>query len=157
MLVLALALQVTPVAPIEKGTGLPPPGAEETAVLAPITALTAAISARDAAAVAATLRPDGVAVVANEGADGTRTVHQMSFRDLPAQFQPGPQRYQERLGTPAIEIDGDIAMVWAPYSFMIDGKIAHCGVDHFGLTRENGAWKIASLAWSSRTTGCTAP
>jgi hypothetical protein len=156
MLLLALALQVTPVAPIEKGTGLPPPGADEAAVLAPIQALTAAIAARDAAEVAAALPAEGSATVANEAPNGTRTIRQMPFSTLAGQFRPGPERYQERLGTPAIEIDGDIAMVWAPYAFLIDGKVHHCGVDHFGLARENGAWKIASLSWSARAIGCDA-
>ena len=154
MLLLALALQVTPVAPIEKGTGLPPPGAEEAAVLAPVEALTAAIAARDAAAVAAALPAEGTATVANEAPNGTRTVRHMPFRDLAAQFHPGPERYQERLGTPAIEIDGDIAMVWSPYVFLQNGKLLHCGTDHFSLVREGGRWQIAAITWTQRTTGC---
>src|SRR3546814_10786446 len=39
-------------------------------------------------------------------------------------------------GPPAVEIDGDIAMVWAPYTFLLDGKPHHCGIDHFDLIRE---------------------
>jgi len=27
-------------------------------------------------------------------------------------------------------------------------------VDHFDLVRENGAWKVQNVTWSSRTTGC---
>ena len=83
-------------------------------------------------------------------------VYRRCPRDFAAQIHPGPERYEERLGTPAIEIDGDIAMVWAPYTFLIDGKRHHCGVDHFGLAREGGAWKIASLSWSARASGCEA-
>ena len=54
----------------------------------------------------------------------------------------------------AVDIDGDIAMVWSPYVFTIDGKVAHCGTDHFDMVREDGRWKIANLTWSKRTTGC---
>ena len=157
MLLLALALQTTPVAPMEKGTALPPPGTEEAAVLAPVTALLAAIAANDPAAAAATLRPDGAATIAVEGPNGTRTIRHAPFAELPARLTAGTGRAEERLGMPAIEIDGDIAMVWAPYTLLIDGKPDHCGTDHFSLARENGQWRIAALSWTSRTTGCTAP
>lgn len=152
---LALALQTTPMAPMEKGTALPPPGAEEAAVLAPVNALLAAITARDAAAIAATLRPDGAATVAIEGPSGSRTIRNTPFAELPARLTAGTARAEERLGMPAIEIDGDIAMVWAPYTLLLDGKLDHCGTDHFSLARENGQWRIAALSWTSRTTGCS--
>ena len=42
---------------------------------------------------------------------------------------------------PAIEIDGDVAMVWAPFVVRVGGKVSNCGIDHFDLVRENGAWK----------------
>ncbi len=71
-----------------------------------------------------------------------------------AGVKPRPERFEERLTDMAIEVDGDIAMVWGPYLFLIDGKISHCGVDHFDLVRENGRWTIANITWSQRTRGC---
>src|SRR3546814_6159289 len=56
-------------------------------------------------------------------------------------------------GPPAVEIDGDIAMVWAPYTFLLDGKPHHCGIDHFDLIREGIQWKVLNVTWSQRTTG----
>ncbi|HEX8420996.1 MAG TPA: DUF4440 domain-containing protein [Sphingomonas sp.] len=153
-ILLALALQVTPVAPIVKGTALPPPVSEESAPLAVVDALFRGIAARDAAAIGATMRTDATATVATEKPDGTRTVSSMSREKLLGAFKPGPERYEERFYDPAVEIDGDIAMVWGRYDFLLDGKLHHCGYDHVGLVRENGSWKIHSLAWSSRTTGC---
>ncbi len=151
---LLLAAQITPVQPIVKGTALPPPASEEAGVMVPVNGLLAGIAARDGQAMAKYLRPDGNATVATEKPDGTRTVTHISAADLLARFTPGPEKYDERLTDPAIEIDGDIAMVWSPYTFAIDGKVHHCGVDHFSLVREAGSWKIANLSWSSRTTGC---
>ena len=37
-----------------------------------------------------------------------------------------------------------MAMVWAPYRFTIDGKLSHCGYNHYSLVRDAGRWKIAS-------------
>ena len=155
MLLLLLA-QITPVQPIVHGTGLPPAVvSEETGVMVPINALFAALAARDPQAVLAQLRPDAGATVAEEK-DGTRTIRHMTAREFAAMVKPGPERYAERITDPAIEIDGDIAMVWAPYVFTIDGKPLHCGYDHFDMVREGGRWTIQNITWSSRTTGCAA-
>ncbi|WCM25137.1 nuclear transport factor 2 family protein [Sphingomonas sp. QA11] len=153
-LILAFLAQVTPVQPMPKGTGLPPPGTDEGAVMAPINAMLAGLAARDSAAILAQLRPDGGATVANEAPNGVRTVRHMNWTEFAASVKPGPEKYEERISNPAIEIDGDIAMVWTPYTFFIDGKAHHCGVDHFDLVRDTGSWKIVNITWSARATGC---
>ena len=158
MILLSLLLaagQITPVQPIVKGTGLPPAAmTEEAGVMVPIDALLVALAARDGQAILAQVRPDGSATVAEEKPDGTRSVRRTSWPEFAASIKPGPERYAERLTDPAVDIDGDIAMVWSPYVFTIDGKVAHCGTDHFDMVREAGRWKIANLTWSKRTTGC---
>ena len=158
MILLSLLLaagQITPVQPIVKGTGLPPAAmTEEAGVMVPIDALLVALAARDGQAILAQVRPDGSATVAEEKPDGTRSVRRTSWPDFAASIKPGPERYAERLTDPAVDIDGDIAMVWSPYVFTIDGKVSHCGTDHFDMVREAGRWKIANLTWSKRTTGC---
>jgi hypothetical protein len=40
-------------------------------------------------------------------------------------------------------------MVWLPYDLYLDGKWSHCGVDVFTLVRQEGAWRIATMAWSA--------
>lgn len=135
---------------------LPPPASEEGQAMAPVNMLFDGLAKRDATIVLAALRPDATATVASEKPDGTRSVRRLTAADFAAGIKPGPERFEERLLDPAIEIDGDIAMVWSPYVFLIDGKVHHCGVDHFDLVRENGSWKIANVTWSSRTTGCPA-
>jgi ketosteroid isomerase-like protein len=155
-MILLLLAQITPVQPIVHGTGLPPAVvSEETGVMVPIDALFAALAARDPQAVLAQLRPDASMTIAEEK-DGTRTIRHMTAAQFAAGIKPGPERYAERITDAAIEIDGDIAMVWAPYVFTIDGKPLHCGYDHFDMVRENGRWKIQNITWSSRVTGCVA-
>jgi len=155
-LMLALLAQITPMQPMPKGTALPPPGTDEGSVMAPINALFAGLAARDPAAILAQLRPEGGATVANEAPNGVRTVRHMNWTEFAAGIKPGPEKYEERITGPAIEVDGDIAMVWAPYTFFIDGKAHHCGMDHFDLVREAGDWKIVNITWSARATGCGA-
>jgi len=133
---------------------IPQDGSAEAAVMAPINAMFAGLAARDGAAILAQTRPEGGATVASEKADGTRLIRHESWAEFAGGIKPGPERYEERLTDPAIEIDGDIAMVWSPFLFTVDGKVHHCGVDHFDLIRERGAWKVLNVTWSQRTTGC---
>lgn len=158
MILLPLLLQTTPVQPLPRATPLPPPVSEETQVLAPVEALFAALTARDGAAIRARALPNATTVASVERPDGTRTIRQLALADFAAGLKPGPERFEERfVGTPAVEIDGDMAMVWGTYVFLIDGKLSHCGVDHVSLLRESGAWKIAHIAWTQRTNDCPAP
>ena len=62
----------------------------------------------------------------------------------------------ERITDPAVEVDGDVAMVWAPYTVTVNGTVDHCGYDHFDLVREQGQWKVLNVTWSASHTGCTA-
>ena len=153
-LLLALAAQITPIQPLPKGTGLPPPGTEEGQVMVPVNALFAALAARDGTAALATMRADATTTVAAERPDGTKLIRHMTAAEFAAGLKPGPERFQEVLTDPAIELDGDIAYVWGRYDFYVDGKIAHCGYDHFDLVRADGHWKIQNITWSQRTTGC---
>jgi len=135
---------------------LPPPGADEANVLAPVNAMLAALSARDAAALLAQVHPEGAATVAEERADGTRSVRRMGWQQFAAGVKPGPERIEERIYAPAVEVDGDVGMVWARYDFLIDGRVHHCGYDLFDMVRDGGRWRVLNVTWSSRTTGCTA-
>ncbi len=124
------------------------------AVMAPIDAMFRGLAAHDGAAILAQVRSEGGATVAMEKPDGTRSIRHLSWQEFTAGVKPGPERLEERMTDPAIEVNGDIAMVWGPYTFTIDGKIHHCGVNHFDLIREGAAWKVLNVTWSQRTTGC---
>jgi hypothetical protein len=49
-----------------------------------------------------------------------------------------------------VRIDNDLAVVWAPFDFLVDGKVDHCGTDLFNLVRVDGKWLIASVADTGR-------
>ena len=154
MILLSLLLAAQGTERLPHATPLPPPDAETAAVLAPINAMFAGLTARDGAAVMAQVRPEGSATVALERADGTRSVRTLRWPEFVAGIEPGSQRIEERMSNPAVEIDGDIAMVWGPYQFLAGGRVQHCGVDHFSLVRDAGRWKVLSVTWSQRTQGC---
>ena len=62
----------------------------------------------------------------------------------------GKQQIEEKIHDPLVRIDNDLAVVWAPFDFLVDGKVSHCGTDLFNLVRQDGEWRIASVADTSR-------
>ena len=62
-------------------------------------------------------------------------------------------RFQESICDPAIEVDGDVAMVWAPFVVVSAASLNNCGFDHFDLVPLPGLWKIMNLTFSSRIEG----
>lgn len=163
LLFLALALlaplpataQTTPAKKLPPANALPYENSEEAAVLAPIHALFAALEAGDREAVLRTVYPEGRATAVATRADGTKLFRPESFATFAARITP-ETAFTERMWNPAIEIDGDIAMVWAPFDVKVKGKLVSCGTNHIDLVRQNGAWKIMNATFTSRATGCEA-
>ena len=60
----------------------------------------------------------------------------------------------ERMWSPQILQHGAFAVVWGSYDFHLNRKFHHCGVDSFNLVRTEAGWKIASVSYTSETTGC---
>jgi hypothetical protein len=58
---------------------------------------------------------------------------------------PAEAKFEERLLSYNIQIDGSLAHVWAPYEFYFNGKLSHKGVNAFTLYKDNGQWKIVHL------------
>lgn len=79
----------------------------------------------------------------------------------PSQFGAGISRapvgdvWSERIFDPEVRIDGNLAQVWAYYTFHRNSTFTHCGIDAFMLLKVGDNWKITQLADSRRTTGCT--
>jgi ketosteroid isomerase-like protein len=151
LIFLALAAQ-SATGKLPPAQALPPPTGEAQSVLAPIDQLFAAFAAGDSAGVLRLVYPDGrvTAVGTLRSGSGLR---QESWIQFAARLKMG-EGFQESISDPAIEVDGDIAMVWAPFVVRIGGKVSNCGVDHFDLVRQNGAWKIMNVSFSSRTASC---
>jgi hypothetical protein len=101
---------------------------------------------RDAAAIKKPLLSGGTMVLMRDGKPS-----QMTFEDFADRLgKPGTTSIQERIYDPLVRIDHDLALVWAPFDFLVDGKVDHCGTDLFNLVRTDGQWVIASVADTGR-------
>src|SRR5271170_4777843 len=119
---------------------------EEQAVLAPVTAMFDGMAKRDAAAIKEPLLPGGTMVLMRDGKPVQLTFD--AFADRVG--KPGTTHIEERIHDPLVRIDNDLAVVWAPFEFLVDGKVDHCGTDLFNLVRQDGKWLIASVADTGR-------
>src|SRR4051812_44171377 len=103
---------------------IPAPDFATANVLTPIQQLFAAFAAGDSAAVLRLVYPDGRVTATGERASGSG-VRRMSWTEFAQRVTP-EARFQESISDPAIEIDGDAAMVWAPFVVRVAGKVSNC-------------------------------
>ena len=121
---------------------------EEQAVLAPVQALFAGMAGRNADAIRAAALPGATLLLMRDGQPSKLTIEDFAARVA----RPGKTTIEERIHNPLVHIDTDLAVVWAPFDFLSDGKVDHCGTDLFNLVRINGKWLIASIADTGRNT-----
>jgi hypothetical protein len=58
---------------------------------------------------------------------------------------PSSIKFQEKILSYNIQIDGTMAHVWAQYEFYLNDKLSHSGVNMFTLFKEKDTWKIIYL------------
>ena len=133
---------------------IPSPDFETANILAPIQHLLATFAAGDSAALLRLVYSDGRVTATGMRASGSG-LRQQNWAEFAQRVTPDG-RFTESISDPAIEVDGDVAMVWAPFVVRVGGKVTNCGTDHFDLVRDNGTWKVMNLTFSSRVTGCPA-
>lgn len=120
--------------------------ADRQAVLAPITQLFDGMAKRDAQAIQKPLLAGGSLVLMRDGKPILMTFEDFANRVA----KPGTTHIEERIHDPLVRIDHDLAVVWAPFEFLEDGKVDHCGTDLFNLIRSDGKWFIATIADTGR-------
>jgi hypothetical protein len=119
---------------------------EKQAVMAAVMEMFDGMSKRDAELIKKPLLTGGSMVLMRDG----KPV-QMTFQEFAERVaKPGTTHIEERIHDPLVRIDHDLAVVWAPFEFLEDGKVDHCGTDLFNLIRTDGKWVIASIADTGR-------
>jgi len=76
----------------------------------------------------------------NKLSDVTTTSFYKSVASIPADI-----KFEERLLSYNIQVEGSMAHVWTPYEFYRNGKLSHKGVNAFTLYLDTTTWKIIHL------------
>lgn len=67
---------------------------------------------------------------------------------------PEIKSLEERITFDAVHIDGNLASVWTPYKFFLNGNFSHCGANSFTLVKLKGEWRIVNIIDTRRKDGC---
>ncbi len=118
---------------------------DEHAVFAPINLMFDGMAKRDGSEVVAAAIPGATFVSMQYG-----TLAQETFVQFGKNLEAGTTHIDERIHDPLVRIDNDLAVVWAPFEFRINGKLDHCGTDLFSLVHNDGKWLIGSLSATLR-------
>lgn len=63
---------------------------------------------------------------------------------------PVDMKFEEKILSYKVQVDGAMAHAWTPYEFYVNGKLSHSGVNAFTFFKENGQWKIIYLVDTRR-------
>ncbi len=79
--------------------------------------------------------------------EGTSVVKTSDFNDFLKSIVSIPDsiKFQEKLLSYQIKVDGSMANAWTPYELWINDSLSHCGVNSFQLHKQEGTWKIIYL------------
>lgn len=136
----------------------PPPAPEEAAgeaeVLAVVDRLFDAMRAGDSATVRDVFHPSAtlVTIPPAGGAPILRTSDVESF--IEAVGAPRSEVWDERIWDAVVNVEDDLATAWMQYSFHVDARLSHCGVNAFQLFRSADGWKVIHIADTRRREGC---
>ena len=64
------------------------------------------------------------------------------------------RRWDEQVYDVQVKVDGNMAHVWAPYTFYLDKAIRHCGINSLELLNDGSSWKITQISDTRRQNGC---
>lgn len=67
---------------------------------------------------------------------------------------PHEEIWDERISNVVIQTDDLLAQVWMDYSFYLDDKLLHCGVNAMQLIKSKDGWKIVHLIDTRRRSEC---
>lgn len=82
----------------------------------------------------------------SENAKGTKLSNekpQVFFKSIAS--IPAELKFQEKIMSYSIQVDGVMAHAWTPYEFYMNGKLSHKGVNAFTLFKKDNIWKIVHL------------
>ena len=79
---------------------------------------------------------------------GNPRVVSVPVADHLGRWASGTSATDEAMHYETILISGDMAQVWGPYRFTVNGETTHCGVNSLSLARRNGEWKVGNTSFT---------
>ncbi|MDH3272863.1 MAG: nuclear transport factor 2 family protein [Gemmatimonadota bacterium] len=65
--------------------------------------------------------------------------------------------WNEQIYDVEVLADGNMAVVWAPYTFYLDGRISHCGINSIAMLHDGAGWKVTQISDTRAAENCPDP
>lgn len=127
--------------------------AEHDAVYGVITTLFDGMRSRDTTSMRAAFAPG--ATLQSVGANGQVRNDPIDGWIASVASAPAGMVLDERLGTPVVQVSGNLATLWVEYWFYAGERFSHCGFDAFVLAKTDGRWRILAVADTRQREGCS--
>lgn len=111
------------------------------------------LNEKDPAVIGAVSTKDGM-LVSHRVRDGKEVLRARTFAQDLATIGSEKDTLREVYWDPTVLVRGNIAVVWAEYSFDLNGKRSHCGIDVFNLFKIEGAWKVTGIQYTVEPDNC---
>ncbi len=129
----------------------------ETEVVAVVQRLFDAMRAKDTVGLRAVFHPDARLAGTGRDQQGRPVLRVNPIDAFIASIGQATAQLDEQFWDPEVRLDDNLATVWTPYVFYVNGELSHCGVDAFQLARGADGWKIVQIADTRRREGYTGP
>ncbi|HCT52686.1 MAG TPA: hypothetical protein DF712_09520 [Balneola sp.] len=129
--------------------------ADKELILSQIETLFDGMRAGDSAAVSKVFTRNATMQSVFKNREGETVISSGSLQNFKnAVGTPHEQVWDERVANIQINVDGEMAVAWVPYSFYLGKDFSHCGVNSFQFAKTAEGWKAISIVDTRRRTNC---
>ncbi len=124
------------------------PHSPEEEVRAAADAFFAALKSEDKTALAGTMVPEGMIFIHDRRDPENPRVTTRSVRDHVKAWETSPQGTNEIMIYESVLVDGEMAHLWGPYMFFLNGKPTHCGTNSMSMVRTSEGWLVGNTSFT---------
>lgn len=108
----------------------------------------AALRSNDKTALARTMRDDGVIYVHDRRDPQNPRIATRATGEHLTRWESSPQGTDEYMRYDTVLVDGDMALIWGPYVFLLNGEPTHCGINSMSLARTGEGWRVSNTSFT---------
>lgn len=129
--------------------------ADKTNVIGSVNKLWELMTAHNPAEIVSLHTPESQLTAFIVGKDGKSRIENISREEFSKFFEKKTAELEEKMYDEKIAVFGDFASVDGRYAFLVNGKVAHCGMNSFHLTRTAEGWKLGNSISTIEPNGCS--
>lgn len=107
-----------------------------------------ALRSQDKTALARTMVPEGVIFVHDRRDPDNPITSVRPVSEHLQNWETTPQGTDEYMEIESVLVDGDMAHVWGPYVFLINGAPTHCGINSMSLNKTPDGWRVSNTSFT---------